>query len=103
MHRKIHPEVFHKSVVLEKTIKFTGKHLQWSPFFNKVKDLQVTKIELPHWFFHVIFLMFSRPVILKECFQTNASRFIRLLRNFSKNSFPEHLVSITESMEILLH
>ena len=38
------PEMFYKNAVLENFIKFIGKYLRWSFFFNKVESLNLHKM-----------------------------------------------------------
>ena len=40
----VRPEVFYKKGVLKNFVKFTGKHLCQSLFFNKIAGLKLTKL-----------------------------------------------------------
>ena len=58
------PKVFYKKTVLKNFVKFTGKHLCQSPFFNKVATLFWMRIW--HRCFPVKFAKFSRTAFLKK-------------------------------------
>ena len=64
-------EVFCKKGVLEKFAKFTGKHLCWSLFLNKVAGLRPATLlikRLQQKGFPVNFAKFSRIPFLKNTF-----------------------------------
>ena len=58
------PEVFYKKTVLKNFAIFTGKHLCWSLFLNKVTGLQV--VSLQHRCFPVNIAKFVRALALKN-------------------------------------
>ena len=65
------PEVFCKKGVLENFVKFTGKHLCYSLFFNKVAGLSLQfyyKKKLWHRCFPVNFAKFIRTPFLQNIF-----------------------------------
>ena len=61
------PNVFCKKGVLKHFSKFTGKHLSWILFFNKVAGLRpatLLKKKIPHRYFLVNFEKFLRAPFL---------------------------------------
>ena len=64
------PEVFYKKAVLKNFVLFTGKHLCWSLFFNKVAGLRrpamLLKKKLQHRCFRVNNAKFLKTLILKS-------------------------------------
>ena len=75
--RSSRPGVFCKKGVLKNIVKFTGKHLCLSLFFNKVAGLKpatLLKKRLWHWCFFVNFEIFLRKPFLWNtsggCFST---------------------------------
>ena len=63
------PEEFHKKAILKYFVIFTGKHLWWSLFFNKVEGHQTCgfiKKRLQYRYFLVNFGKFIRTTILKK-------------------------------------
>ena len=68
--RTSRPEVFCKKIVLRNSVKFTGKHLSRSIFFNKVAGL-------------------SPATLLKR--DSGTGIFLWILRNFKTTFYIEHL------------
>ena len=69
IHQKQPPEVFYKKGVLRNFVKFTGKHLCQSLFFNKVGGLRpaaLSKKTLWHTCFPVNFEKFQRTPFLQK-------------------------------------
>ena len=67
--RSSHRRCFIEKGVLKTLAKFTGKHLCWSLFFNKVAGLQpssLLKKRLQHMCFPVNFAKFLRTPFFKE-------------------------------------
>ena len=63
------PEVFSKKAVLRNFPKLTGKHLCWSPFFNKIAGLRpasLLKKRLKHRCFTVNFEKFLKTPFFSE-------------------------------------
>ena len=79
--------MFHKNGVLKNFPKLIGKHIQWSPSFNKVADTGILLLEAynfiktSHWhrYFPVNFGIYSRAVFLSKVI---ASVFIHLFEKF---------------------
>ena len=60
-----------KKSVLRNSAKFTGKHVCWSLFFNKVAGLRLASLlkkRFWHWFFPVNFAEFLRALFFIEHF-----------------------------------
>ena len=83
--RSSRPEVFCKKGVLRTFLKFTGKHLHQSLFFNKVAGLFLLKKRLLHRCFPVNFAKF-----LKTPFLTEHLRWLLLVQYLYKTSFVKH-------------
>ena len=67
--RRSRREVFCKKGVLENFTKFTGKHLCWSLFFNKVAGLRpesILKKRLQHRCFPLNLVKFLKNSFFKE-------------------------------------
>ena len=54
--RNSRSQIFYKTSVLKNLAKFTGKHVCWKFFFNKVAGLQPIKKEIPAQVFSCEFL-----------------------------------------------
>ena len=88
LYRSSHsPQVFHKNGVLKNFAKLIGKHIQWSPSFNKVADTGILLLEAynfikmshQHRYFPANFGIYSGAVFLSKVI---ASVFIHLFEKF---------------------
>ena len=80
--------MFYKTGVLENLVKFTVKHLCWSPFFNKVAGLRpatLLKKRLQHKCCSANFAKF-----FKTSFLQNTSRWLLLIGNPVTGYFTFH-------------
>ena len=63
--RSNHPDVFFKKVVRKSFAKFTGKHLRWSLFFNKVAGKRLWHSKICKNFI-IIFFYGTPPMTASE-------------------------------------
>ena len=84
--RSSRPELFYKKGVLRNFARFTGKHLCWSLFFNKVAGLKpptLLKKRLWHRCFPVNFAKFLRTPLyrtpLDDCFWSMLTKYNHIL------------------------
>ena len=103
--------MFYKKSVLKKCVKFTGKHLCHSLFFDKVAGLNFKK-KLWHWCFPVNFAKFLRTLFLlntsEDCFyflQNISGRLPLLSESFQtfKRLLTQQIVTTIKTITVELY
>ena len=73
------PDVFYKKNVLKNFVKFTGKHMYWDLFFDKVACCSIIEKRLQHNCFTVKFEKFLRNLmygtLANGCFWLHSFKF----------------------------